>query len=146
MLICLRTGSWKEVKFKNYNYNAFGVEPNGGHLHPLLKVRTMFREILLEMGFNEMPTNRFVECSFWNFDTFSNHKAILQEICMILSSWKSQPPVMISPQSMDKEWRIFMRKVDLDHLVINISGMWMKPKRTSWELTQQPLVHRCYML
>ena len=28
----------------------------------------MFREILLEMGFNEMPTNRYVESSFWNFD------------------------------------------------------------------------------
>lgn len=43
--------------------------PEGGHLHPLLKVRTMFREILLEMGFNEMPTDKFVESSFWNFDT-----------------------------------------------------------------------------
>jgi phenylalanyl-tRNA synthetase alpha chain len=31
-------------------------------------VRTFFREILLEMGFNEMPTSKFVESSFWNFD------------------------------------------------------------------------------
>ena len=38
-------------------------------MHPLLKVRTQFREILLSMGFNEMPTNRWVESSFWNFDT-----------------------------------------------------------------------------
>jgi phenylalanyl-tRNA synthetase alpha chain len=38
-------------------------------LHPLLKVRALFREILLEMGFNEMPTAKFVESSFWNFDT-----------------------------------------------------------------------------
>jgi phenylalanyl-tRNA synthetase alpha chain len=37
-------------------------------LHPLMKVRSQFREILLGMGFNEMPTNRFVESSFWNFD------------------------------------------------------------------------------
>lgn len=29
----------------------------------------MFREILLEMGFNEMPTDKYVESSFWNFDT-----------------------------------------------------------------------------
>lgn len=42
--------------------------PNGGHLHPLLKVRAQFRQTLLEMGFNEMPTDRFVESSFWNFD------------------------------------------------------------------------------
>jgi phenylalanyl-tRNA synthetase alpha chain len=33
-----------------------------------MKVRTQFREILLGMGFNEMPTSRFVESSFWNFD------------------------------------------------------------------------------
>ena len=65
----LRTGAWKDSKFKNYNFAAVGLPGNGGHLHPLLKVRTLFREILLEMGFNEMPTNRFVESSFWNFDT-----------------------------------------------------------------------------
>ncbi len=65
----LRTGSWKDAKFKNYNFNAMGQPTEGGHLHPLLKVRSHFREILLEMGFNEMPTNRFVESSFWNFDT-----------------------------------------------------------------------------
>ena len=31
-------------------------------------VRAEFRKILLEMGFCEMPTNQFVESSFWNFD------------------------------------------------------------------------------
>jgi len=31
-------------------------------------VRTQYREIFLEMGFEEMPTNNFVESSFWNFD------------------------------------------------------------------------------
>ena len=39
-----------------------------GCLHPLLKVRTEIRKFLLEMGFTEMPTNNFVESSFWNFD------------------------------------------------------------------------------
>lgn len=34
-----------------------------------MKVRSAFREIFLEMGFEEMPTNSFVESSFWNFDT-----------------------------------------------------------------------------
>ena len=28
----------------------------------------MFREIFIEMGFEEMDTNQFVESSFWNFD------------------------------------------------------------------------------
>jgi phenylalanyl-tRNA synthetase alpha chain len=65
----LRSGSWKETQFKRYNLNAVGQAPQGGHFHPLLKVRAQFRQILLEMGFNEMPTQRYVESSFWNFDS-----------------------------------------------------------------------------
>lgn len=65
----LRSGAWKDAKFKKFNFNATGAVTEGGHLHPLLKVRNHFREIFLEMGFNEMPTNRYVESSFWNFDT-----------------------------------------------------------------------------
>lgn len=33
-----------------------------------MKVRTEFRQIFLEMGFAEMPTNNYIENSFWNFD------------------------------------------------------------------------------
>ena len=47
----LRSGQWKDAKFKNYNFNAVGAEGNGGHLHPLMVVREQFREIFLEMGF-----------------------------------------------------------------------------------------------
>jgi phenylalanyl-tRNA synthetase alpha chain len=64
----LQTGSWKTIQFKNYNFNAKGQLPSYGCLHPLLKVRTEYRQIFLEMGFTEMPTNNFVENSFWNFD------------------------------------------------------------------------------
>ncbi|XP_057673214.1 phenylalanine--tRNA ligase alpha subunit [Corythoichthys intestinalis] len=65
----IATGSWKEKNFKPYNFNALGVAPDSGHLHPLMKVRTQFRQIFLEMGFTEMPTNNFIESSFWNFDS-----------------------------------------------------------------------------
>jgi phenylalanyl-tRNA synthetase alpha chain len=34
-----------------------------------MKVRTQFREVFLELGFEEMPADRFVESSFWNFDS-----------------------------------------------------------------------------
>ncbi|XP_072172919.1 phenylalanine--tRNA ligase alpha subunit-like [Diadema setosum] len=61
-------GTWKDHKFKDYNFDALGVMPPSGHLHPLLKVRAEFRKIFLEMGFTEMPTNNFIESSFWNFD------------------------------------------------------------------------------
>ncbi|ELT94602.1 hypothetical protein CAPTEDRAFT_178565 [Capitella teleta] len=65
----LQTGSWKEKTFKPYNLSALGVPPVCGHLHPLLKVRAEYRQIFLEMGFSEMPTNNYVESSFWNFDS-----------------------------------------------------------------------------
>ena len=64
----IQTGSWKKTKFKPYNLNALGVPPTSGHLHPLLKVRAEYRQIFLEMGFTEMPTNNYTESSFWNFD------------------------------------------------------------------------------
>lgn len=66
----IRSGDWKNVQFKKYNLEGKvqGVPPRGGHLHPLMKVREEFRLIFLELGFSEMPTNRFVDSSFWNFD------------------------------------------------------------------------------
>jgi len=64
----ISSGSWKNKTFKNYNFDALGTPPGEGHLHPLLKVRSEYREIFLEMGFEEMPTNNWVESSFWNFD------------------------------------------------------------------------------
>lgn len=65
----LESGEWKNIQYKPYNFNTIGEKPISGYLHPLLKVRTEFRKILLEMGFNEMPTNKWIESSFWNFDT-----------------------------------------------------------------------------
>ncbi|XAR55438.1 Phenylalanine--tRNA ligase [Bertholletia excelsa] len=64
----LQRGDWKEMEFKEYNFSAKGQPLEGGHLHPLLKVRQQFKMIFLQMGFEEMPTNNFVESSFWNFD------------------------------------------------------------------------------
>lgn len=64
----LRDGSWRTAEFKAYNYNAVGAPVGGGYFQPLLKVRAEFRRILLGMGFEEMPTSKWVESSFWNFD------------------------------------------------------------------------------
>jgi phenylalanyl-tRNA synthetase alpha subunit len=64
----LLKGTWREETFKEYNFDALGLPPAGGALHPLLKVRTQFRKIFTQMGFEEMPTNNYVESSFWNFD------------------------------------------------------------------------------
>lgn len=64
----LESGDWRNVTFKPYNFQAEGKPTEGGYLHTLLKVREQFRLIFLEMGFEEMPTNNYVESSFWNFD------------------------------------------------------------------------------
>lgn len=64
----LQRGDWRELEFKEYNFNAKGQPLEGGHLHPLLKVRQQLKNIFRQMGFEEMPTNNFVESSFWNFD------------------------------------------------------------------------------
>ena len=65
----LTNDKWESVKFSKYNYNALGKEVPNGALHRLLCVRSQIREIFLEQGFEEMPTNNFVESSFWNFDS-----------------------------------------------------------------------------
>lgn len=65
----LDSGAWKSTTFKDYNFLTLGEKVGGGYLHPLLKVRAEFRKILMQMGFHEMPTNKWVESSFWNFDT-----------------------------------------------------------------------------
>jgi len=65
----LDSGDWTTTPFKPYNFATVGEKVGGGYLHPLLKVRAEFRKILMQMGFQEMPTNKWVESSFWNFDT-----------------------------------------------------------------------------
>lgn len=64
----LAGAKWKSLAFKPYNLECEGIAPACGYLHPLMKVREEFRKIFLEMGFTEMPTNKYVESSFWNFD------------------------------------------------------------------------------
>lgn len=65
----IKDGSWKTLEFKEFNVKSLGKELPVGGQHPLMKVRTQFRHILLELGFEEMPTNNYVESSFWNFDS-----------------------------------------------------------------------------
>lgn len=64
----LKDGSWQTAEWKAYNFATLGERSGGGYVQPLLKVRAEFRKILMGMGFEEMPTNRWVESSFWNFD------------------------------------------------------------------------------
>jgi phenylalanyl-tRNA synthetase alpha chain len=48
----IASGEWKTKSFKQYNFNAQGIQPVSGCLHPLLKVRAEFRDIFFQMGFS----------------------------------------------------------------------------------------------
>lgn len=61
--------NYKGEVFKKYNFESTGNIPVSGALHPLMKIKEEFKKIFLEMGFNEMKTDRYVESSFWNFDS-----------------------------------------------------------------------------
>ncbi|KAK2786731.1 Phenylalanyl-tRNA synthetase, beta subunit, cytoplasmic [Onygenales sp. PD_12] len=97
----LTNGSWKTANFKPYNFNAKGAVTPSGALHPLNKVRQEFRQIFFEMGFEEMPTNRFVETGFWNFDALfvpQQHPARdLQDTFYISDPVKADKPRADSP-------------------------------------------------
>jgi phenylalanyl-tRNA synthetase alpha chain len=92
----LASGAWKTVKLKPYNFNAKGASTLSGALHPLNKVRQEFREIFFEMGFEEMPTNRYVETGFWNFDALfvpQQHPARdMQDTFYISDPVRADPP------------------------------------------------------
>lgn len=92
----LASGSWKTAHLKPYNFNSKGAPTPSGALHPLNKVRTEFRQIFFEMGFEEMPTNHYVETGFWNFDALfvpQQHPARdLQDTFYISDPPKADPP------------------------------------------------------
>ncbi|KAH0473489.1 MAG: uncharacterized protein KVP18_001179 [Porospora cf. gigantea A] len=62
------TGAWRDMKFKPYNWNSAGQTVSRGSVHPLMRVMAKFKAVLMNMHFEEMPTNQWVESSFWNFD------------------------------------------------------------------------------
>lgn len=57
----IASGSWKSATFKGYNFKALGADQHPGALHPLNKVRSELRQIFFEMGFQEMPTDKYAE-------------------------------------------------------------------------------------
>ncbi|EXJ87160.1 phenylalanyl-tRNA synthetase alpha chain [Capronia epimyces CBS 606.96] len=122
----LASGAWKTVQLKPYNFKAKGTPTVAGALHPLNKVRQEFREIFFEMGFEEMPTNRYVETGFWNFDALfvpQQHPARdLQDTFYISDPVKADPPredpeptppgAKSTPPPTDKDNKLAAKKLD----------------------------------
>ena len=61
--------SGRQITVKPLNFNSLGKPPASGALHPLMKMRTAFVNVLVGMGFQQMETSKFLESSFWNFDS-----------------------------------------------------------------------------
>ena len=63
----IKTGRWRECKFRPYDADIF-VEPEyPAKKHPLQRLIDNIREIFIAMGFREIR-GPLVESSFWNFD------------------------------------------------------------------------------
>lgn len=92
----LADGSWSSATFKPYNFDALGEPPAHGALHPLLKMRSELRNIFFADGFAEMPTTRFAESGFWNFDALfvpQQHPARdVQDTFYLLDPSHADPP------------------------------------------------------
>jgi phenylalanyl-tRNA synthetase alpha chain len=63
----IKTGLWKQAKFKPYNVRAIGKKIHPGKLHILTVFEQKVRRIYLDLGFTEAD-GPFVESNFWNFD------------------------------------------------------------------------------
>jgi len=63
----IRTGSWRECKFKRYDVNLPSKEEYPAKIHPYQRILDMMRQIFTEMGFAEIKGD-LIQSAFWNFD------------------------------------------------------------------------------
>jgi phenylalanyl-tRNA synthetase alpha chain len=63
----IKTGFWKEVKFKPYNVEIVGKKIYPGKRHPYVQFLNEIRQKLVELGFKEVRSQTIVT-EFWNFD------------------------------------------------------------------------------
>jgi phenylalanyl-tRNA synthetase alpha chain len=63
----IKTGVWREVKFKPYNVEVPGKKIYPGKRQPYLQFVAKIKRKLVDLGFKEM-TGPLIETEFWNFD------------------------------------------------------------------------------
>lgn len=64
----LKTGEWKNLKYRPYDIDAEYPEIFPGKGHPLRRIIEEIREIFLNLGFSE-SNGSILESAFWNFDS-----------------------------------------------------------------------------
>lgn len=63
----LRTGSWRNFRFRHYNMDAPVPQTTGARLHPIARAVREVSEIFLSMGFTEIE-DEYVQSAFWDMD------------------------------------------------------------------------------
>jgi phenylalanyl-tRNA synthetase alpha chain len=63
----LKSGAWKEKKFRPYRLDIIPKPLYGAKIHPYRRLIEQMRQIFLEMGFSEIKGG-IIQSSFWNFD------------------------------------------------------------------------------
>ncbi|WP_406656251.1 phenylalanine--tRNA ligase subunit alpha [Methanolobus sp. ZRKC2] len=64
----LKSGQWKNMKFRSYNIQTPPRQIYGSKIHPYQRLIDQMRRIFLDMGFTEIK-GEIVQSSFWNFDS-----------------------------------------------------------------------------
>src|SRR3989338_2065942 len=63
----IKTGVWKETKFRKYNVEVTGKKIYPGKIQPYRQIINNMKKKLIAFGFREM-TGPMIETEFWNFD------------------------------------------------------------------------------
>ncbi|MHA1410193.1 MAG: phenylalanine--tRNA ligase subunit alpha [Candidatus Odinarchaeia archaeon] len=63
----IRSGKWREVKFRKFDVSSPVSKLYPGKIHPINNLIKEIREIFFEFGFEEIDS-KLIETTFWNFD------------------------------------------------------------------------------
>jgi phenylalanyl-tRNA synthetase alpha chain len=89
----LKSGQWKDMKFRPYNIHTQPRAIYGAKSHPYQRLIDQMRRIFLDMGFTEIK-GEVVQSSFWNFDSLfqpQDHPAREMQDTFHLSSTSELP-------------------------------------------------------
>ncbi|WP_407354870.1 phenylalanine--tRNA ligase subunit alpha [Methanolobus sp. WCC5] len=89
----LKTGDWRNRKFRPYNIHTTPRPIYGAKIHPYQRLIDQMRRIFLDMGFTEIK-GEVVQSSFWNFDSLfqpQDHPAREMQDTFHLSSVSELP-------------------------------------------------------
>jgi phenylalanyl-tRNA synthetase alpha chain len=88
------SGSWKTANLRKYDVTKLPKKAYAGKIHPYQRIIMEMREILLEMGFEELYGG-IVQQSFWNFDALfqpQDHPAREMQDTFYLNETLPLPP------------------------------------------------------